>query len=113
MPTQAETDLQKPNRRTVEALFNDLSGYHAMQDAMADHDKLQEELKAMEAELLDVPAYRALKRKVDRAYQKGRNHITSCKEKVAKVKRRYLAEGLTPSVMDEIKKLVANINGKK
>lgn len=104
-------DLDKPNRRTVEALFRDLLYRNALPNlgeestrAYAAAREREEEViqKDKECQRLDKIG----KQKAAQLYQLRRK----VEERARIVKRRYQTEGLTKAILQELKGLVAWIN---
>jgi len=101
--------MDKPTRRTIEELFREL----ANSSNRWDNDEIQaisQELDQLKDELHNVPPVKKLERRLCEARRKHHQIKDAVKEKLVKVRRRYLAKGLTPSVLKEIEKLVETAN---
>lgn len=105
----AEVKLDFPTRRSVETLFRELlhgDGYYTPSES----DKVHEQMRELEEEICySTPKYKALRRKYDRLNQEEREDKERRRELVNKVRRKYLAEGLTPEVLKQIKQLVKEL----
>lgn len=99
--------IDKPNRRTVEKLFDELTGYRMSEiPEYQEWDRLREEVRALEAKLSEVPQMRRLKLKRDAAekrYEKRRDAIGA---RARKVRLIYRSRGLTPQVIQAVHALV-------
>ena len=105
------TPIDKPNRRTVEMLFCDLLRREDNDPLYAAYDKARCEVDSLKEKLLDNKRLKILKRRLEAAHSKWWDYRHSIGREVTRVKRLYLAKGLTPEVRKEIDKLL-RLSGK-
>lgn len=100
--------LDQPTKGSIEKLFRELHVTDVKE--YAEMQSLNRQLDELEKKLLDVPEYLELKRRKDeasRAYYDKRNELM---KKIGRVRRKYLARGLTPAVRKEIEELVEEVS---
>jgi hypothetical protein len=98
--------LDKPTRRTVEALFRELDRRCYDDADYREYQRLYEEREALAKKLLNVPAMKKLEARRDAAHQRSQARSARIASKLLAVRQKYLAEGLTPPVQREIRALV-------
>lgn len=105
----AKQALDKPSRRTIDALFKDLDRRTRYRGS--EYSKAHEELEALEKELRKDPRYVRLKKRLDEAeadyYEQERVRMA----KVRAVRLEYQAKGLTDGVRKKIEALVEEFVG--
>lgn len=105
--------IDKPTRRTVEQLFRDLRRCSTSEcPHYREYQRLREERDALEKKLLNVPAYKSLKQRGDRAYSRHCDRDRKLATRIHDVHRLYLANGLTAKVVAEINKLLKFAKGR-
>ena len=96
-----------PTRRSIETLLKELNGYitdDASYKAYSDADDAIEEF------IENHPTIKLLRKRRDALYQKWANKRKILKDRITAVRKTYLAEGITPAVLKELKALVALSN---
>lgn len=102
MPTT--TDIGKPTRRTIEALFKEMLSNSRWQDA--ESAKVYAQMKLLEEQLKATAKYKRLRAMYNKLRDKE-NRLEQYKaERVRAVRTRYLAEGLTLTVQKLVNELV-------
>lgn len=112
----ALTPLDKPNRRTVEALLHSLLSYHEYDVSCPLHAiyrEAEQATDALEKLLLDNPKLKALKRKEQAAYSAYYAKRNRVREEAKRVRDLYQARGLTKYVLSELNALVNKIHSKE
>ncbi len=103
------TGLAAPSRRTVEALFRELSHVRWGDHGDGEYNLLTEELRKLKDRLTDTPEVRDLELRIDTLNEKTNRERMEKEEKVRNVRQKYFAHGLTPAVVKDIQKLVEEI----
>lgn len=110
----AKNDVEKPNKRNIEKLFRELSGYQNAIDTSCPskvvYEKADKRVDELYAKLTSSGPYAhavAVRDLARKDYDEEREKL---KEELSKIRRLYYARGLTPLVLKKIEKFVDKLN---
>jgi hypothetical protein len=97
----------KPTFNGVKSLLKDLDRWWYPETKEAgEEEAARKELQAIEEKYQSRPDYVRAKKKLDQAYEKNRKISQTIQDRVRDTRRKFLSEGLTPSVLAEIKSIL-------
>lgn len=105
-----EKDETKPNRRMIEAALRELANAYNPFGNTAEEIELQARYDKRYRLLQNDPELLAMSKKLKKMSNKRRRDKERRKEKIAAVRRLYLVEGVSPTVLRELQLLVLELN---
>lgn len=110
----AKNDVEKPNKRNIERLFRELSGYNnPIDDACPSKEDMEKADRRVDELEKKMYAYGPLAHAVqqrDDARDQFNKERKKLQEQLAKIRRLYFARGLTPNVLKQIEDFVDKLN---
>lgn len=109
-------EVEKPNKRNIEKLLRELSGYNsAIDEAYPSKEALDEadnDVDTIEKNLMESPVLKAAMRKRDAIRRKYDKERKALQERLSKIRRVYYAKGMTTGVLLALESLVDEINNR-
>lgn len=110
----SKVDVEKPNKRNIERLFRELSGYNnPLDDACPSKEEMEKADRRVDEIEKKMYASGPLAYAVqvrDDARDEFNKERKKLQERLSKIRRLYFARGLTPMVLKQIEEFVDMLN---